>query len=67
MKVNSVEWESFTGENFREFHGFGPIRESFNPQKFSLSTVASLSMGVSLSFPTIRKSFNHENPTFSNS
>ena len=29
--------------------------------------MASLSMGVSLSFLTFRKIFNHENPTFSNS
>ena len=43
-------------ENFCEFRGFGVIRESFNPQKFSLSTVESLWMGASLSFPTVRKS-----------
>ena len=34
--------------------------------KFSLSTVALLSMGVSLSLPTICKNFNHENSPFSN-
>ena len=56
--------ESFTGKNFRKFRGFGPIRESFNLHKFSLSTAVSLSMGVSLSFC---ECFNRENLTFSTS
>ena len=51
------------------FHGW-KLTQSLqfrgNSWKFWL-TVASLSMGMSLSFPTIRESFKRKNPTFSNS
>ena len=43
----------------------GKSRE-FYPRNFSLSMAASLLMGVSLLFPTLRKSFESQNLTFSN-
>ena len=57
----------FAGENFHKFSGLGAILERFLLRKFSLSTTVLLSMGMSLSFPTIRESFNRENLNFSNS
>ena len=53
-KLSRISW--FRGNSWK-----------FWPRKFSSSTAAPLSMGVSLSFLAIRESFNHENSTFSNS
>ena len=57
----------FRGWKLLRISRFRGNSRKFYPRKFSLRTAASLSMGVSSSFPTIRESFNRENPTFSNS